>query len=96
MTALDRLYRVIKKPIVTEKASDAMASRNAYTFSVPMDANKVEIRQAIERLFEVHVASVNTLRMRGKARRRGWVAGQRPDWKKAVVTLRQGDSIDIL
>lgn len=95
MTALDRLYRLIEKPHVTEKASDDTARRNAYTFRVPTDANKVEIRQAIERIFEVKVLSVNTLKVRGKARRRGWVAGKRPDWKKAMVTLAEGATIDV-
>ena len=96
MTALDQLYRLIEKPHVTEKASDDTIKRNAYTFRVPTSANKVEIRQAIERIFEVKVLSVNTLKVRGKARRRGWVAGQRPDWKKAMVTLREGYTIELI
>ena len=61
MTSLDRCYRIIQKPVITEKASDDTAKRNAYTFRVPRDANKVEIRQAVERLFEVKVQGVNTL-----------------------------------
>lgn len=95
MTALDQLYRIIAKPHVTEKASDDTARRNAYTFRVPVDANKVEIRQAIERIFEVKVDAVNTLRVRGKSRRRGWVAGKKSDWKKAMVTLAEGNTIDV-
>ena len=95
MTSLDQLYRVIEKPHVTEKASDDTAKRNAYSFHVPTGANKVEIRQAVERIFEVKVLSVNTLKVRGKARRRGWVAGKRPDWKKAMVTLAEGHTIDV-
>ena len=96
MNNLDRSYLIIKRPIITEKASDDSATRNAYHFRVPLDANKVEIRQAIESLFEVKVLSVNSLNVRGKTRRRGWVAGKRPDWKKAMVTLKEGDTIDTL
>lgn len=92
----DRHYQIIRKPIVTEKGSDDTATRNAYHFRVPVSANKVEIRAAVEDLFSVKVVKVNSLRVRGKARRRGYVAGRRPDWKKAMVTLREGDTIDIL
>ena len=96
MSSKDRFYSIIKSPVVTEKGTDDTARRNAYHFRVPTDANKIEIRQAVENLFGVHVEGVNTLRVRGKSRRRGWVAGSRPDWKKAMVTLREGDVIDIL
>ena len=96
MTSLDRCYQVLRKPHITEKTSDDMATRNAYTFRVPVDANKIEIRQAIESLFKVKVVSVNTLRNRPKSRRRGWIAGQTPSWKKAMVKLADGQSIDIL
>jgi len=94
--ATDRQYHIIKRPHVTEKATTDSLNRNAYHFRVPTDANKVEIRHAIERLFEVKVVSVNTLRVGGKARRRGWVRGNKPDWKKAMVTLAEGDTIDVL
>jgi large subunit ribosomal protein L23 len=93
---MDRLYRVIQKPVITEKATDESAKRNAYLFRVPLDANKVEIRQAVEKHFNVGVVSVNTLRAPGKRRRRGWVPGQSPEWKKAMVKLAQGDTIEIL
>jgi large subunit ribosomal protein L23 len=96
VTSLDRLYRVIREPVLTEKGTDDTGDRNAYHFRVPMDANKIEIRQAVEKLFKVKVLKVNTLRMMGKARRRGWVAGMTPDWKKAMVTLKEGDTIEIL
>jgi large subunit ribosomal protein L23 len=96
VTSLDRAYRVLRKPHITEKSSDDMATRNAYHFRVPVDANKVEIRQAVEQLFGVKVVAVNTLRNRPKRRRRGWIAGQTPSWKKAMVTLADGQSIDIL
>lgn len=93
---LDRHYQIIKRPHVTEKATTDSLNRNAYHFRVPTDANKVEIRTAIQQLFNVHVVSVNTLRVSGKARRRGYVKGQKADWKKAMVTLREGETIDVL
>jgi len=96
MDHLDRMYRVIKRPVITEKASTDGALRNAYHFRVPLDANKVEIRQAVERLFDVKVSGVNTLRVSGKTRRRGWRAGRTPDWKKAMVTLVDGYTIDMI
>ena len=92
---LDRYYRIIKKSHVTEKATTDSLNRNAYHFVVPTNANKVEIRHAIESLFEMKVVSVNTLTKNGKVRRRGYVKGQKPDWKKAMVTLKEGDTIDI-
>ena len=96
MTSMDRMYRVIQKPVITEKATDDTVGRNAYHFRVPVTANKVEIRQAIEKLFDVKVLSVNTARVRGKARRRGWTAGATPTWKRAMVKLGEGQTIEIL
>ena len=93
---LDRYYQIVKQTHVTEKATTDSLNRNAYHFRVPTTANKVEIRHAIEALFDVKVESVNTLRVKGKERRRGWVKGQKPDWKKAMVTLKEGDTIDVL
>ncbi len=93
---LDRFYTILRKTHVTEKSSDDMADRNAYTFRVPKDANKVEIRQAVEALFAVKVKSVNTLKVGGKARRRGWLGGRTADWKKAMVVLGEGQTIDVL
>jgi large subunit ribosomal protein L23 len=96
MTSLDRMYQIIREPVLTEKGTDDSADRNAYHFRVPLDANKIEIRQAVERLFKVKVLQVNTLRVEGRVRRRGYAAGRTPDWKKAMVTLRAGDTIEIL
>jgi large subunit ribosomal protein L23 len=96
VTQLETLYQLIKAPVVTEKATDDQLKRNAYTFRVPVAANKVEIREAVEKLFKVKVVAVNTLRVTPKVRRRGWVAGQTPDWKKAMVMLREGETIEIL
>lgn len=94
MSSIDRHYRVIRRPLVTEKSSDDTAERNAFHFRVPLDANKVEIRQAVESLFEVKVLSVNTLRVSPKRKRRGYSVGFTRKWKKAMVTLREGDTIE--
>ncbi len=96
MTRLDRLYRIVQAPVITEKGTDDAADRNAYHFRVPVSANKIEVREAIEKIFKVKVLKVNTINVGGKARRRGYVAGSTPDWKKAMVTLREGDTIEIL
>ena len=96
MSNLDRAYQIIKKPVITEKASDDTGKRNAYHFRVPVDANKVEIRQAVEELFDVKVKSVNTLRVNSKSRRRGYTIGKTRAWKKAMVQLADGQTIDVL
>ncbi len=96
MTTLDRCYRIVQKPVITEKATDDIAHRNAYTFRVPMDANKIEIRQAVARLFNVKVKSVNTSRVQSKWRIRGRSLGQTQSWKKARVVLAEGQTIEIL
>jgi large subunit ribosomal protein L23 len=96
VTSLDRSYQLIRRPLVTEKATDDSASRNAYAFRVPRDANKVEIRQAVERLFSVKVLSVNTLNVKGKWKIRGRSLGRTQDWKKAMVVLQEGQTIDVL
>ena len=74
MSTLDRAYHIIQKPVVSEKASDDSLKRNAYHLRVPVDANKIEIRQAVEKIFDVKVVSVNTLKVRSKPRRRGWAS----------------------
>ena len=96
MTSADRMYQLVRRPLITEKSSDDTVGRNAYHFRVPQTANKVEIRQAIEKLFEVKVERVNTLNVAGKFRRRGYTYGQTPKWKKAMVTLREGQTIDMI
>jgi large subunit ribosomal protein L23 len=87
---------VILRPVVSEK-SYSLLDDNAYTFIVHPDANKVEIRQAVESIFGVRVAKVNTMNRIGKRRRnrRSVTYGKRPDTKRAVVTLVQGDRIDL-
>ena len=90
------LHRTIVRPIVTEKTSAAYQDRGEYVFEVEVRATKPAIRQAIEKLFGVKVTGVWTMQMRGKPRRgMGKSAGLRPSWKKAIVTLKAGDKIDI-
>lgn len=84
---------ILIAPIITEKSSSQIASQNTYTFKVSINANKIEIAKAIEHIFSVKVLAVNTIRMMGKPKRLGRYSGKRPDWKKAIVTLREGDSI---
>jgi large subunit ribosomal protein L23 len=89
------MTRTIVRPIVTEKSSAAFQERGEYTFEVHPEANKTAIRQAIETLFGVKVTGVWTMQQRGKPRRMGGKVGLRPRWKKAIVTLRAGDSIEV-
>ena len=84
------LHDVIVRPLLTEKSTEQLDQLNAYTFVVDKDANKVEIRQAVETLFNVKVKDVRTMQYRGKERRVGRNIGRRAAWKKAVVTLREG------
>jgi len=85
---------VIVRPVVSEK-SYAQIDQNKYTFEVAPTAKKEEIRQAVEEIFKVHVTAVNTIKMRGKRKRQGWTSGRTRDWKKAIVTLREGDRIEM-
>jgi len=89
------VHRTIVRPIVTEQSSAAYQERGEYTFRVASDATKTSIRGAIEKLFGVKVTNVWTSNQRGKSRRVGAALGRRPHWKKAIVKLRQGDTIDI-
>lgn len=82
------------RPIITEKTS-MMMQDNKYTFQVPLEANKVEIRQAVEAIFGVKVLSVNTVRVLGKTKRMGKYVGKRSDYKKAIVKLAEGCTLPI-
>jgi large subunit ribosomal protein L23 len=88
-------YEVIRRPILTEKNTRLMEQQNQYTFEVARDANKIQVREAIELIFGVSVLKVRTSIVPGKPRRRGRVMGSSKPWKKAVVTLAPGDRIDI-
>jgi large subunit ribosomal protein L23 len=87
--------QIIRRPIIlTEKATLLREKHNQVIFEVARDANKVQIRDAVQRLFKVNVTGVNTMLMRGKERRMGRGRGKMQNWKKAIVTLKEGDSID--
>lgn len=90
------MYDIIKRPIVTEKATALKAEANKVMFQVAPWANKVEIRQAVEKIFSVKVLDVHTARYHGKLKRVGKNMGYRQGWKKAVVTLAEGSDIDVL
>ncbi len=86
--------QIIQKPVITEKSTIERELSNIVTFSVDPRANKIEIKSAVESLFDVKVLEVRTSRVRGKKRRVGRFQGYRPSWKKARVRLRDGDSIE--
>jgi large subunit ribosomal protein L23 len=86
--------RVIRRPMVTEKSTRQKEESRQYVFEVHRDANKIEIQSAVERLFKVKVLQVRTSNVLGKVKRLGRRYGKRPDWKKAIVTLKEGDRID--
>lgn len=85
---------ILIRPIVTEK-STALMEQGKYTFRVPLAATKIQIRQAVEQIFKVKVRAVNTMRYEGKLKRMGRTQGRRSDWKKAVVTLKPGEAIEL-
>jgi large subunit ribosomal protein L23 len=88
------IYQVIKRPLVTEKTTLAKEA-NKYHFEVDRRANKIEIGQAVEKLFKVKVLNVRTMNMAGKKKRVGRILGRKRDWKKAIVTLAPGSTIEI-
>jgi large subunit ribosomal protein L23 len=87
-------YRIIRRPLVTEKSTLSKENNNQLVFEVVPRANKVEIRRAIESIFNVHVLKVHTIQMKGKRKRVGRMTGRRRNWKKAIVTLRSGERIE--
>jgi large subunit ribosomal protein L23 len=89
-------YTIVRAPLLSEKGSDLGERQNQYFFRVALDANKIEIKRAVERLYKVKVADVNTMRMRGKRKQLRRRIGRTPDWKKAVVTLKEGHSIEFV
>ena len=84
---------IIVKPVVSEKSYDGI-ERNKYTFEVLPKANKVEVKKAVEEIFNVTVEKVNTAFVRPKVKRQGWTSGKTRIWKKAVVMLKEGDKIE--
>jgi large subunit ribosomal protein L23 len=86
--------KIIVKPLLTEKGTHMEEDANKVLFQVSLDANKIEVRRAVERIYDVKVVDVNTQVMRGKIKRQGRSSGRRPKWKKAIVTLAEGSTID--
>jgi large subunit ribosomal protein L23 len=88
------VYEVLRRPIITEKNS-LLTAQSKYTFEVSQDANKPQIKEAVEKAFKVKVTSVNVICVPGKMRRAGRRRGMTPEWKKAVVTLEAGQKIEL-
>jgi large subunit ribosomal protein L23 len=86
--------QVLLAPVVSEKSYELIEQRK-YAFRVHPDAHKTQIRQAVEELFDVRVQAVNVIKVQPKPKRRGLIRGQKPGWKKAIVQLREGDTIEI-
>ncbi len=89
------LYHAVVRPVITEKSSAAYAARREYAFVVDPDATKPQIREAVEQLFDVRVARVRTAQQRKRGRTMGKSRGTRAQWKKAYISLREGDTIEI-
>jgi large subunit ribosomal protein L23 len=87
-------YHIIKRPVITEKTGIQKEAFNQVTFEVDRRANRVAVKKAVEAIFKVRVAKVQTAQVKGKVKRRGRVVGKRKDWKKAIVTLMPGERID--
>ena len=91
----ERVFQILRSPHISEKAATLGDSANQAVFKVSVDANKAEIKEAVEQMFNVKVASVRTTKMKGKRKRLGLHSGRRSDWKKAYVSLEQGHEIDL-
>ncbi len=87
--------QIIRRPLITERAAQLQEESNKHLFEVRGDANKIEIKRAVEEIFQVEVVKVNTTSVHGKMKRLGRFQGRRANWKKAIVTLAQGQRIDI-
>jgi large subunit ribosomal protein L23 len=87
-------YDLIKRPVITEKTNIQKESYNQITFEIDCKANRVEIKRAVEDIFNVKVAVVRTMQVKGKTKQRGRITGKRRDWKKAIVKLMPGERID--
>jgi large subunit ribosomal protein L23 len=88
------IFDVLKKPLVTEKTTLEKDAKNIISFAVSTDANKIEIKNAVEKFFKVEVINVNTINVAGKSKRVGRKIGKRSNWKKAYVTLKEGSTVD--
>jgi large subunit ribosomal protein L23 len=90
---MNRREYVLRLPVITEKSTTVKENNRTVTFKVLRDANKIEIKDAVEKIFKVKVQSVRTAIFHGKKRRQGRYSGRRPDWKKAYVTLKEGEKM---
>jgi large subunit ribosomal protein L23 len=90
------IYDVIKRPLITEKAVDLKENLNQIAFEVDPRANKIQIKEAVEKLFNVKVKDVRTMNVRGKVKRFGTTVGRRDDWKKAVVVLEKDQKLEFV
>lgn len=86
---------IVRKVLITEKGTVLRELRNQYHFEVARDANKIEIKRAVETIFNVKVSEVRTMQLRGKVKRQGRYVGKRNDWKKAIVTLKPDQKIEL-
>jgi large subunit ribosomal protein L23 len=90
------LYNIIISPLLTEKGTLLKETDNKILLKVAKDANKIEIKRAVEEIFKVKVEKVRTINCKGKKKRLGRFEGKRPDWKKAIVTLKKGEKLDFI
>ena len=88
-------HDVLKKPLLTEKITALREMKNSVAFSVDGRATKVDVRRAVEKVFQVKVTTVNILNVKGKRKRQGRFVGKRPDWRKAIITLKEGEKIEL-
>ena len=88
-------YDILIRPLLTEKMPVLKESENRVSFVVDKRANKIEVKKAVEEAFKVKVASVNVMNLLGKKKRLGKFAGKRPDWKKAIITLKKGEKLEL-
>lgn len=89
-------HEILVKPVISELSTELREKENKYVFHVAVKANKIDIKRAIESLFNVTVLKVNTIKVKGKPKARGRYFGKRADWKKAFVTLKEGDKIAVI
>jgi large subunit ribosomal protein L23 len=92
---MSEFHKILMKPLVTEKSMQSLQESNRVSFKVKRDANKIQVRTAVEQIFEVTVESVNMVTVRGKKKKFGRSVGQSKDWKKAIVKLKEGDKIEL-
>lgn len=87
--------KLLIAPVITEKGTVLQEKENQYLFRVAPGANKIQVREAIEKIFKVHVTGIRTITVHGKMRRMGRSQGRKPSWKKAIVTLKEGETIEL-